>query len=206
MTIYCYLRVSTEKQNLAGNKGELLLKITDLGLDTRNIVWIEETASGMKNYKGRELGKIIFKKDDVFVCTEPSRIGRTMVQIMCFIGDLLQKGVKIYFTKSKFEVDTSIKSQAMIFASSICAQLEREMISTRTKDALNKKKKDGVILGRKQGIMILDDKKDEIKKLLDEGVKISSIAKKYEMSRATISRLIKKYNFKEKEVSVKSTN
>lgn len=73
----------------------------------------------MKNYKSRELGKIDFKEGDVFIATEMSRIGRTITQIMAFISDLLQKKVKIYFTKSKFEIDNSISSQAMIFAFSL---------------------------------------------------------------------------------------
>lgn len=196
--IYCYLRVSTGKQDLQSNKAELLLKVNELNLNSQNITWVEETISGMKNWKGRELGKIQFKKGDIFIATEPSRVGRTMIQIMGFISDLLQNEVKIYFTKSKFDVDNSIKSQTMIFAYSICSQMERELISTRTKDALNAKKKQGVILGRPKDKMLLDCKADEIKKLLDDGVKILYIAKKYDSSRVTISKLIKKNGWKKK--------
>jgi DNA invertase Pin-like site-specific DNA recombinase len=194
--IYCYLRVSTGKQDLQSNKAELLLKVNDLNLNSQNIVWIEETVSGMKNYKSRELGKIDFKEGDVFIATELSRIGRTIAQIMSFISELLQKKVQIHFTKSKFEINNTISSQAMIFAFSLASQLERELISIRTKDSLEKKKKEGLILGRPKNKMILDDKSIEIKKLLDDGVKINKIAEKYNMSRATISKLIKKNGFK----------
>jgi DNA invertase Pin-like site-specific DNA recombinase len=194
--IYCYLRVSTDKQEIEGNKGEILLKVNNLGLNSQNIVWIEETISGMKNWKGRELGKVEFKKDDVFITSEPSRVGRTMIQIMGFISELMQKGVKIHFTKSKFEIDNTITSQVMVFAYSLCSQLERELIATRTKDSLAKKKKDGMILGRPKNKMILDNKSEEIKKMLDDGVKIKKIAEKYDMSRATISKLIKKNGYK----------
>ena len=196
--IYCYLRVSTNKQELEGNKGEILVKVNELKLNSQNIEWIEETISGMKNYKTRELGKIDFKEGDVFITSEMSRIGRTISQIMSFISELLQKKVKVYFTKSKFEIDNSISSQAMIFAFSLTAQIERELISQRTKDALAKKKKDGQILGRPKNKMILDNKAEEIKKLLDDGVKINKIAEKYNMSRSTISKLIKKNGFKVK--------
>lgn len=110
-----------------------------------------------------------------------------------FISELLQKKVKVYFTKSKFEIDNSISSQAMIFAFSLTVQIERELISQRTKDALVKKKKDGQILGRPKNKMV----PIEIKKLLVEGVNINKIAEKYDMARATISKLIKKNNFKE---------
>jgi DNA invertase Pin-like site-specific DNA recombinase len=194
--IYGYLRVSTNKQELEGNKGEILLKVNELKLNSQNIEWIEETVSGMKNYKTRELGKIDFKEGDVFVTSEMSRIGRTISQIMSFISELLQKKVKVYFTKSKFEIDNSISSQAMIFAFSLTAQIERELISQRTKDALAKKKKDGQILGRPKNKMVLDNKAEEIKKSLDDGVKINKIAEKFNMSRATISKLIKKNGYK----------
>jgi putative DNA-invertase from lambdoid prophage Rac len=194
--IYCYLRVSTEKQDLEGNKGEILLKVNQLQLNSQNIVWIEETISGMKNWKTRELGKIEFKKGDIFITSELSRVGRTMIQIMGFISAMMEKEVKLYFTKSKFEIDNSINSQVLVFAYSLCSQIERELISTRTKDALNNKKKNGDILGRPKNKMILDNKADEIKKALDDGVKIKSIAKKYNASTTTISKLIKKYGFK----------
>lgn len=199
MSIYLYLRVSTELQNIENNKGELLLKVNQLGLNSQNIKWVEETVSGMKHYKSRELGKIDFKKDDVLITTEISRIGRTMLQIFGFISEMIQKGVKIYFTKTKIEIDGSIQSQALIFAYSLCSQIERELISTRTKDALKKKKEDGTVLGRPKNKMVLDNKTEEIKKLVDMGVKINNIAEKYNMSRVTISKLIKKNNMKEKK-------
>lgn len=196
MTIYLYLRVSTEQQNIENNKGELLLKVNQLGLNSQDIKWVEETVSGMKHYKSRELGKIDFKKDDILITTEISRIGRTMLQIFGFISDMVQKGVKIYFTKTKIEIDGSIQSQALIFAYSLCSQIERELISTRTKDALKKKKTDGIVLGRPKNKMVLDDKTEEIKKLIEGGVKINYIAEKYKMSRCTISKLIKKNGLK----------
>jgi DNA invertase Pin-like site-specific DNA recombinase len=84
----------------------------------------------------------------------------------------------------------------MVFAYSLCSQLERELIATRTKDSLARKKKEGLILGRPKNKMILDNKAEEIKKMLYEGVKINNIAKKFNSSRSTISKLIKKNNYK----------
>jgi DNA invertase Pin-like site-specific DNA recombinase len=95
----------------------------------------------MKNWKSRELGKINFKEGDIFITSELSRVGRTMIQIMGFISSMMEKGVKLYFTKSKFNIDNSINSQVLVFAYSLCSQIERELISTRTKDALQKRKK-----------------------------------------------------------------
>ena len=167
------------------------MKATELKLDLSNIVYVQETKSGMKNYKSRELGKIDFQKGDTLICSEISRIGRTIVQIMSFLGELSQKGVAVYFTKTKFEVNDSIQSQTMIFASSICAQIEREMISVRTKDSLNKKKTEGVVLGRPKNKFVLDSKWNEIKKLLDEGMKKKVIAKKFDVCPNTLTNLIK---------------
>lgn len=194
--IYCYLRVSTEKQDLNNNKGEILLKVNELNLNSKNIIWIEEIVSGMKIWKSRELGKIQFNKGDVFITSELSRVGRTMTQIMGFISNLMEKGVKIYFTKSKFNIDGSINSQVLIFAYSLCSQIERELIATRTRDALQNKKNKGEILGRPKNKMILDNKVDEIKKQIDDGIKLKVIAKKYNSSQTTITKLIKKHNLK----------
>ena len=81
------------------------------------------------------------KKGDVFITSELSRAGRSMIQIMGFISTMMEKGVKLYFTKSKFEIDNSINLQVLVFAYSLCSQIERELISTRTKDALAKRKR-----------------------------------------------------------------
>ena len=187
------MRVSTEKQDIEGNKGELLLKVNELKLNSQNIIWIKGTISGMKNWKSRELGKINFKEGDIFITSELSRVGRTMIQIMGFISYMMEKGVKLYFTKSKFNIDNSINSQVLAFAYSLCSQIERELISTRTKDSLQKRKKEGAILGRPSNKMILDSKVEEIKKQIEDGVKLKVIAKKYN-SQTTITKLIKNIN------------
>lgn len=191
--IYGYLRVSTEKQNLQNNKSEILLLIDEKKIKG-NIIWIEETVSGMKNYKNRELGKIQFKKDDIFITSELSRIGRTMMMIMSFISELSKIGVKMFFTKQDFQIDESIGSQVLVFAYSLCSQIERQLISQRTKNALKDKKDKGQILGRIAGKMILDDKYQEIEKLHNDGLKIKAIAKKYNCSPLTITKLLKKHN------------
>ena len=193
--IYGYLRVSTDKQTVEGNKNELILKIHELGLNTQCIIWIEETISGAKHWKNRKLGQIIpeLKTGDIFITSEVSRIARTISHIFEFISLLLEKQIKIYFTKSSFPVDGSVSSQTIMFALSITAQLERELIASRTKSALQKMK-EGVVLGRPQGHMILDIHLDEIKKLINEGVKLKRIAQKFSSSAVTMSKFVKKHN------------
>lgn len=198
--VYGYLRVSTGIQDLQGNKEEIILKLHDAKINSQNMIWIEETVSGTKHWNKRKLGNVIdkLKKNDVFITSELSRIGRTMTHINEFISILLKKEVKIIFTKTNFIVDDSVQSQTMIFALSMASQLERDMISTRTKDALARKKKEGVIMGRPKNKMKLDIYLDEIKKLINEGVKQTHIAKKYNTSTVTMSKFIKKNNLKNK--------
>jgi len=195
--IYCYLRVSTAQQDVKGNQDELTLKAVELGYDARNIKWLIETVSGMKHYENRLLGQTEFKKGDVLITSEVSRIGRTLTQIMTFLSKLLEIGVKVHFTKSKFEMDNSLNSQIMIFAHSIVSQLERELISTRTRDALRKKKEQGVNLGRPSQRMVLDSKIDEIKEQYEKGITLSRIGKNYNTTAITISKLLKKHNVRE---------
>ena len=96
-------------------------------MNTENIFLIEETISGTKHWKNRKLNDIIDKlqENDTFICSEVSRIGRTITQIFEFISVLLEKQVKIYFTKSNFPVDGCVTSQTMLFALSITSQLEK---------------------------------------------------------------------------------
>jgi putative DNA-invertase from lambdoid prophage Rac len=195
-TIYAYLRVSTDKQNIENNRSEILLKINDMNLDSRKIIWITETITGTKHWKKRKLGEINFKKGDYFFCSELSRVGRKMIDVMEFISGNLQKGINIIFTKTNFTVDDSITSQTLIFAYSLCSQIERNLISERTRSILQTKKDNGVKLGRKCN-MKLDDKAIEIKNLYDDGYSMKGLAKKYNCTRLTINRLFKKHNLKD---------
>lgn len=195
--IYGYLRVSTESQTIDTNKGEILLKINNLGLKG-NIKWIEETISGTKHWKNRELGKLIniINKNDVIITSELSRIGRSLYQCFEFISVCAEKEVQLYFTKTDFKIDSSISSQTLIFAYSLTSQIERELISLRTKSALQNAKSKGIILGRPRGKMKLDKDINEIRNLINQGVKYKAIAKKYKVTETTMSKFIKKNNLK----------
>ena len=198
--IYAYLRISTDKQNIDVNRSELILKVHELGLNTQNLIFIEDIKSGLSSWKTGKLNDIVPKlnKGDVFITSEVSRIGRTISQIFEFISILLEKEVKIYFTKSNFPIDGSINSQMLIFAMSITAQLERELIASRTRSAMQKLKAEGKKLGRPEGHMILDPHLLDIKKLIKDGVKLGAICKKYNVSNVTMSKFIKKRALKTK--------
>ena len=194
---YGYLRVSTDKQDLQGNKSEILLKANELKLG--NVEFIEEIVSGGKDWSNRKLGELFEKcnKGDVIITSEISRIGRSINPIMEFIAGCARKDIKLYFTKNDLiKVDGSIQSQMLIFAYSLSAQIERELIITRTKAGMKRAKEAGKQIGRKQGISKLDKHKEEIIKMLNEDIRHCAIAKKFNCTKATFSKYIKVHKLK----------
>lgn len=201
---YGYLRVSTDKQDLQGGKSEILLKANDLKLG--NVEFIEEIVSGGKDWENRKLGELYEKcnKGDVIITSEISRIGRSISPVMEFIAKCAKKDIKLYFTKNdNIKVDGSIQSQVLIFAYSLSAQIERELIVSRTKAGMKRARDAGKQIGRKPGIMMLDPHLNEIKKMIDDGYKCLIIAKKYKCTKATLSRFLKarqiKTNYNKKQ-------
>jgi len=198
MKIYGYLRVSTEKQDIDNNKVDILKKSNDLGLNGC-VQWIQETISGKIDWRQRELGVLFeqLKEGDVIITSELSRFGRTISQIIDFLAQCSKKKVTIHLTKTDFKIDQSIESQVMQFSYGLSAQIERELISSRTKTGLQAAKNKGVVLGRKKDVMGLDKDTQNIKdiqKMLNEGIKIYIIAQKYKVSTQTMYRFIKKRN------------
>ena len=192
--IYGYLRVSTGLQDLKNQK----LGIHELAHKHNwNVHFIEETVSGKVSYKERRLGKLIsvLKKDDILIVSELSRLGRSMVEIMTLLCDLSTKGVKVYAVKGGYEINNSIQSKILTMVLCMAAEVERDLISSRTKEALARKKKEGFKLGRPVGSLgksKLDGKEDEIKKLLDKKVGIASLAKIYDCSWPCMKNFIQK--------------
>lgn len=197
--IYGYLRVSTKDQDLDKDKAEILLKANKLGLNG-NIIWIEEKISGSKHFTKRELGKVInqAKEEDIILTTEISRIGRKGLDVSEFISICSQKKIKLYLTRADFAVNDSINSQTMVFAYSISAQIERELLIERTKAGLKKAVSEGKVLGRPKNSfkLTLDSQINNIKKDMDRGTKIGVIAKKYGVSHNTMTTFIKRHKLK----------
>jgi DNA invertase Pin-like site-specific DNA recombinase len=194
---YGYLRVSTLAQDIENNRNWILRKANDLKIGP--VIFIEEKVSGKKDWKKRELGKLFEKlnKGDKIITFEYSRLGRDFKQTMEFLSCCDRKGVKIY--GGDIENDGSLESNLQVFIASVTSQKERENISRRTKEALKKKKEEGVILGRKKDKMILEKKPNniiDIKNLIENGTKLYVIAQKYETTPLTLSKFIKKHNLK----------
>ena len=179
-----YLRVSTADQNTEKNKSEILFFANERKFG--NVNFVEETVSGKKTWKEREIKKIIEELDegDRLIVPELSRLGRSMLEIMEILAVAKDKGIHIYDIKGNWELNGSIQSKVMAMVFSIAAEIERDLISSRTKEALRARKAAGVKLGRPKGKgkSKLDQYKEEIIALLRTGSTKTYLAKKYETS------------------------
>lgn len=192
--IYGYIRVSTDKQTVENQRFEIenFLKYKNMFVD----FWIEETISGTKNYDKRQLGKVLKKlnKMDVLICTEISRLGRSLFMVMDILNICMKKECKVWTIKDNFRLGDDIQSKVLAFAFGLSAEIERNLISQRTKEALARKKHEGIILGRPVGKKSthtkLSGKEDIIKRMILGKESIISIAKKCHVNRGTIYRFI----------------
>lgn len=155
------------------------------------------------SYKNRELGKTIetLKQGDILIVTELSRLGRSMMEIMRLLSELLEKGIRVYAIKGNYKLDNSIQSKIMTMVLCMATEIERDLMSQRVKEALARKKKEGVKLGRPKGVpgkSKLDDKEAEIRTLLDKKVSIVSLAKIYDCSWPTMKNFIEKKILKDR--------
>lgn len=189
MTVYAYLRVSTDAQDVANQKHGLLEYANDSGLVPVKV--IEDAASGKIPWRQRKLGEMLEKAEagDTILFAEVSRLGRSTLQVLEFLQVAAQKGVSVHITKNKMVMDGSMQAKVMAVMFGLAAEIERELISARTKEALAKRKAEGMKLGRPRGQaqkLALDSKAEEIKKLLEKGVSKASIAKIVDCSPQTL--------------------
>ena len=194
---YGYIRVSSDKQTVENQRFEITRFAEENGFEIGG--WIEETISGTKNYDKRALGKLLNKasSDDVIVCSELSRLGRNLFMIMEILNVCMNKGCKVWTIKDHYRLGDDIESKVLAFAFGLSAEIERNPISQRTKEALARKKADGVVLGRPKGSksshVKLSGKEQTIKDLREQGVTISEIARIFKVNRATVSLFIKEH-------------
>jgi DNA invertase Pin-like site-specific DNA recombinase len=192
-----YLRVSTDKQDFKKDRWAIL----DLANDKKlgGVLFIEEKASGTKSWKERKIKQIIddLGENDRLIVPELSRLGRSMLEIMEILSISQQKGISIYAVKGGWSLDGSIQSKVMAMAFSIASEIERDLISKRTKEALKARKAQGVKLGRPKGPgkSKLDKYRDEIIALLRNGSTKVYVAKKYGTTPPNLINWIKKNKF-----------
>ena len=189
-----YLRVSTADQDLDKNKADILHLANEKKLGT--VEWVKEQASGKINWRKRKIAQVIdsLKEGDAILVSELSRLGRSMLECMEILSIALEKKINIYAVKGNWQLDQSIQSKIIAMAFSMAAEIEHDLISQRTKEALAAKKKQGVKLGRPKGTgkSKLDQYKPEIEALLANGASQKFIAQRYDATAATVSRWVKK--------------
>jgi len=192
--IYAYVRVSTEQQSSSSQKFEIehWASKNNIKIDR----WISESVSGTVAPSKRRLGEClsIMKKDDLLVCTEISRLGRNMLMIMSILNDCASKELRIHTIKDNFDLSNNINSKIIAFAFALAAEIERNLISQRTKEALADRKASGVTLGRPKGSSRKRDSfmlcQSAILSELSSGVNKSEIARRQGISRSTLSRYL----------------
>ena len=194
MTTYCYLRVSTLDQNTEKNKIDVLSFANKNKLG--NVEFIEEQISGKTNYKNRMLGKLLneMKENDVLIIPELSRIARSITQILEVIELTKAKNITLYSIKENFSSnDNSITSTVATTIFALVAQIERDLISMRTREALQSKKINGARLGRPhgKGKSKLDEHKADILKLVELKVPKTIIAKQFNTTTANLYGYLK---------------
>ena len=149
--IYGYIRVSSDKQTVENQRFEISNFCNNNELTIGD--WIEETISGTKNYTKRQLGRLLRKvcKDDIIICSELSRLGRNLFMIMEILNICMTKECKVWTIKDNYRLGEDIQSKVLAFAFGLSAEIERNLISQRTKEALARKKAEGAMLGHCRG-------------------------------------------------------
>ena len=161
--------------------------------------WIEETISGIQLPEKRLLGSLLkeVKTGDLIICSELSRLGRSLFMIMSILNKLMLDNVKIWTIKDNYRLGDDIQSKILAFAFGLSAEIERELISQRTKEALARKRSEGIQLGRPIGKKNVRHKlsghETEIQSLLDENVSKNAIAKRYGIDRKTLISFMAKH-------------
>lgn len=189
-----YLRVSSQTQDLEKNKAEILVFANEKELG--QVIWVEEIVSGRVSWRKRKIGEVLnsLEAGDHIIVSELSRLGRSMLECMEILAVASQRQINIYAIKGRWQLDSSIQSKIIAMAFSMAAEIERELISQRTREALAAKKRQGVKLGRPKGVgkSKLDPYRVEIEALLANGSTQRFIANRYGTTETNLSRWLKR--------------
>lgn len=190
-----YARVSTMEQDLKNQRYEILNYASKNDLQITS--WVEAKVSSRKTTKERLIDTLLekLKEGDTLIVAELSRLGRSVGQVAIIANTLIESGVKLICIKEGMKLDGSpdIQTKVMLTMFSLFAEIERDLISERTKSGLAKARAEGRLLGRPKGLgkSTLDGKEEEIKELLRKEVSKASIAKIYEVSWPCVSHFVK---------------
>ena len=194
---YGYIRVSTDKQTVENQRFEIKNFCSSKNIHIDG--WIEETISGTKANSKRALGKLLqeVEKDDLIICAELSRLGRNLFMIMEILNICMTKDCRVWTIKDNYRLGDDIQSKVLAFAFGLSAEIERNLISQRTREALARKKAEGIRLGRPPGRQSapekykLEKKRELIYQLLKAGLSQREIARITGVHRDTVARYMR---------------
>jgi len=192
---YGYIRVSTDKQSVDNQRFEINRFCTTNNLNIDQ--WIEETISGTKSPEKRLLGSLLaeVKAGDLIICSELSRLGRSLFMIMSILNHLMKNDVRIWTIKDNYRLGDNIQSKVLAFAFGLSAEIERDLISQRTREALARKRAEGKILGRPQGAksakVKLSGNEKDIMALFAREFSKSAIGRIYNVNRVTVGAFLR---------------
>ncbi|GLV61149.1 resolvase [Dictyobacter sp. S3.2.2.5] len=178
--IIAYLRTSTDKQDLNNQKLEILewTRKQDLKIDE----FVEITISSRKTSKQRRIEEILhmLASSDMLIVTELSRLGRSTAEVIALVNELVARNIRVIILKQNLDISQhDMHSKVIITLFSLFAELERDLISLRTKESLAAKKRQGQTLGKPKGTLQkskFDADQERIKDLLKLGLSVRKIA------------------------------
>ena len=177
---FAYLRASTDKQDIQNQRYEILEYANRNGLKIGD--WVEVTMSSRKSTKQRRIDEMLerIEGSDTLLVTELSRLGRSTAEVIALVNQLIQRDIRVIVIKQNLDIkqhDMTSKVLTTIF--SLLAELERDLVSMRTREALAAKKAQGVKLGKPKGTIQaskFDEHREKIEELLKLEVSVRKIA------------------------------
>ena len=193
--IYGYIRVSTEQQHLQNQSHEIgaFAAANKIKIDK----WITETVSSRKPLNERKLCELLhqLQKGDILIATELSRLGRNLLEVMSILQQCLEKECQVWTLKENYRLGADIQSKVLAFAFGLASEIERQLISERTRESLKRVKAEGKQLGRPRGSTYRKLAKDDakVKELLARHTSKAEIARILHCDWNTVHRYIKEF-------------
>lgn len=193
--IYGYIRTSTEKQNNENQHFEIenFALANNIHIDK----WVEETISARKNLEERKLGKLLkkLKPNDILIASELSRLGRNLLQVMSILHHCMNINCQVWTIKDNYRLGSDIQSKVLAFAFGLSAEIEKNLISQRTKQSLARLKAENKPIGRPKGrknkITKLSGKENLIDKMLLQNIPKTKIAEMLKVDYKTLYTYLK---------------